>query len=139
MDHGTLQGVLFGIFWANRAEWGVWPALDTRVQVKAGRYRVPDLSIVPVEARREQIIRTAPLLCLEILSPDDTLRKMLVRVEDYFAMGVPLVWIFDPVKRSVAVVQPGGEVTERSEGVLRVPGWAIEVELSGIFNVLDEE
>jgi Uma2 family endonuclease len=45
---------------------------------------------------REQIIRHAPLLCIEILSPEDRLNAMRKRVQDFLDMGVAEVWIFDP-------------------------------------------
>ena len=49
---------------------------------------------------REQVISHPPLLCIEVLSPRDSLRAMRERVQDYFDMGVPAVWIFDPETRT---------------------------------------
>ena len=137
MDHGTLQGVLYAYFLARRIEWNIWPALDTRVQVAARRFRVPDVSVVAFEDRKDQIIRTAPMLCIEILSPEDTLRKMLIRIEDYFAMGVPHVWIFDPQKQNVTVCQPGAVRSVQSEGALLLPGSRVSVELGEVFSIFD--
>jgi Uma2 family endonuclease len=138
MDHGTLQGVLFALFMTKRHAWKIWPALDTRVQVSARRFRVPDVSVVRAEDRREQIIRTAPMLCIEILSPKDGLRKMLLRIEDYFAMGVPVVWIFDPQERFVLTCQPGGVAVEQRSGTLTLAGTPISVDMDEIFGFLDE-
>ena len=64
---------------------------EQRVQVRADRYRIPDICIVAAEALQQKIITTPPDLCIEILSPEDTLTKTMDRIGDYFAMGVPTV------------------------------------------------
>lgn len=138
-DHGTLQGVLYSLFSAKRREWKIRVALDTRVQVAPENFRVPDVSIHDASGPKEQIIRRAPLLCIEILSPEDTLRRMLQRIEDYFSMGVPLVWIFDPDRRVAVVCEPGGRTSEHTGGVLTIPGTPMKVELAEVFSRLDED
>jgi Uma2 family endonuclease len=138
-DHGTLQGVLYSLFSAKRHEWKIRVALDTRVQVAAENFRVPDVSIHDASGPKEQIIRRAPLLCIEILSPEDTLRRMLKRIEDYFAMGVPHVWVFDPERRVALVCEPGGRTTEHVSGALTIPGTPMAVELDQVFSRLDED
>jgi Uma2 family endonuclease len=55
---------------------------------------------VSAEAEPEQIFRTPPLICIEILSKDDRLSEMGERVEDYLDFGVPYVWILDPHTRT---------------------------------------
>ena len=47
----------------------------------------------------ESIVTQAPLLCIEVLSPRDSLREMQERVNDYFHMGVEHVWVVDPLGR----------------------------------------
>jgi Uma2 family endonuclease len=44
----------------------------------------------------EQILTRAPLACIEILSPEDTLRRMQERIDDYRSFGVANIWILDP-------------------------------------------
>jgi Uma2 family endonuclease len=50
---------------------------------------------------------------------------------------VPEVWIFDPESRTAYVLR-GDEVIEQREGVLKLAGTAIELDLAGLFAVLDE-
>ena len=138
-DHGTLQLTVAAYFKMKSKEWRCRVALDTRVQTSARRFRVPDVSVMDAKHPKEQIIRSIPLLCVEILSPEDTLRKMRLRSEDYFTMGVPVVWIFDPVRRVVTVCEPGGLAFEQSVGVLGVPGTPIVMSLDEMFAALDEE
>ena len=37
-----------------------------------------------------------PLLCIEILSPSDTVEGMRERIHDYLNMGIPQVWLLAP-------------------------------------------
>ena len=40
-----------------------------------------------------------PLLVIEILSKDDTLRAMRERVDDYVVFGIQHIWLLDPGQR----------------------------------------
>jgi Uma2 family endonuclease len=67
-DHSDLQLRIVELLStpANKAHFRANP--EIRVQVGPTRYRVPDVCIRRVPALREQIIRTPPLLCIEVLS-----------------------------------------------------------------------
>jgi Uma2 family endonuclease len=136
-DHGKLQGILYLLFSAQRKEWQIRVVPETRVQVKATRFRVPDVCVLAGDAPTEQILCYPPLLCLEVLSPSDTIARMREKIRDYLEMGVRQVWLFDPASRS-AMVCEGSTMTEQREGSLRLPGTAIEVALAEVFRVLDE-
>ena len=138
-DHGTLILNLAQYFMLHRREWRIRVALDTRMQITPTRFRVPDISITSLAAPKEQILRTPPLLCIEVLSPEDTLRKMRRRVEDYFNLGVPHVWIFDFQLRNVTVCRPDGADSLQSTGSLDLPGTPIAIPLDQIFAALDED
>lgn len=98
-SHATLQGYISAIFWTNRDRWQLRALPEQRVQVRADRFRIPDISVVPRSASRDPILRTPPLLCVEVLSSDDSLRTLQQRVHDYVAMGVPNIWVVDPLLR----------------------------------------
>jgi Uma2 family endonuclease len=96
-----------------------WRVLaEQRVQVNAMRFRVPDVCVLAEDAPKEEIVRTAPVLCIEILSPKDTMNKMMERVKDYFSMGVPVCWVINPIAREAWIATPG-HLTEATDGVLR--------------------
>ena len=98
-DHARLQGALILYFGIRRKEWGVVVIPEQRVQVSPTRFRVPDVCVIVDEGRPEQIFRTPPLICIEILSKDDRLSEMQERVDDYLNFGVRCVWILDPSRR----------------------------------------
>ncbi len=138
-DHGALQFAIASYFKARAREWNVRMYLDTRFQVSANKFRVPDVTIVSLDQPKEQIIRNTPILCVEVLSPEDTLRKMLVRVQDYYAAGVLHVWIFDPQVRSLFVCAAGGGYMEVHSGLAFAPGTPIAVNIGELFSALDED
>jgi Uma2 family endonuclease len=112
-DHSLLQTEIAFYYRSRRKEWGLWALVEQRVQVSATRFRIPDVCLLIGEPQ-DQIVRTPPFICIEVLSPDDRLSEMRQRVEDYLAFGVPYVWIVDPATRHAWRCTAGGmqEVTE---------------------------
>ncbi|HSV16258.1 MAG TPA: Uma2 family endonuclease, partial [Tepidisphaeraceae bacterium] len=55
------------------------------------------------------VLDGVPILMVEILSPSDKQEDILDKVRDYLDAGVPLVWIAEPVFRTVTVYQPNAE------------------------------
>ena len=51
----------------------------------------------------EQILDKVADICVEVLSPTNTKKEMERKRREYFAAGASLVWIVDPVIRTVAV------------------------------------
>src|SRR5689334_10080658 len=83
-DHSRLQTALAIYFGSRQKQLGITVVVEQRVQVKPTRFRIPDVCVVLGETK-EQIFRTPPFLCIEILSKDDRLNQMQIRVDDYLA------------------------------------------------------
>lgn len=133
LDHGRLQGVLFAYFFSREKQWGVFAVVEQRVQVSRTRFRVPDVCVVAGQKPDEQILTKPPMLCIEILSPDDTMSRMLERVNDYLSFGVSHVWVLDPrTKRAYDYTATG--MREAKDGVLRTDDPQIAVPLAEIFS-----
>jgi Uma2 family endonuclease len=111
--------------------WGITAVTELRVQVKPTRFRVPDIVVIANPFARTRILREPPLLCIEILSPEDRMVKVQEVVDDYLDFGVPCVWIVNPGTRRGFVCTPEGMV-EAKDGVLRVAGSRIEVPLADL-------
>ena len=108
---------------------------ELRVQVSSQRFRVPDLCLLRRDAPYEKIVSTPPLLCIEILSPEDAMSRTLEKAREFIAMGVAEVWIFNPQSRSVTVCRREG-TTEHIGGMLRIADLPCELSVSEIFSVL---
>lgn len=137
-NHSILQATLVAIFHQNRNTWNALPLSEQRVQISDTRFRVPDLCVVRRGDPRDQIVRVAPLVCVEILSPEDTLSRLQARVDDYVAFGVPHIWVIDPSTRHAYEAGRAGFIEVQS-GAFEVPGTAIRVSLSELFADLDED
>jgi Uma2 family endonuclease len=135
-DHALLQTLLGHIFTLNRKAWGVLALTDVRTQVKATRFRVPDVTVIRSGTPREQILTHPPLLVIEILSPEDRLSRMTERTDEYLDFGIENIWIIDPARRlGYRVTRTGFELAPAGE--ITVPETPICVVLSELFAELD--
>jgi Uma2 family endonuclease len=134
-DHSRLQMLIAGILLANEALWFIRTLPEQRVQVAPNRFRIPDVCAIRRGAE-EQVITRPPVLCIEVLSKDDTASGLEERVRDYLRFGVPTVWVVDPRTRLAFVYTPDGIRHEVSDGILRAvnPGYPeIEIALASLF------
>jgi Uma2 family endonuclease len=81
--------------------------------------RSPDVAIVPTALLAdgrlpEGFIRSAPLLAVEVVSPNDSERELLSKVGDYLEAGVSRVWVVRSKNETVTVYR--GDRTVRQLG-----------------------
>ena len=129
-DHAALQAELIFWFRQHREEWNIEVLPEQRVQVSPTRFRVPDVCLVSLDQPVEQILTKPPLACIEILSPEDTMRRMQERIEDYRQFGVANIWILDPGTRRGYDCRPSGWLEAAEFGIANTP---IRLVLSEIF------
>ena len=131
--HSAIQGFLLAYFWAMRLELGVRARAELRLRVAARRYRVPDLALLLASSPFGGVPETPPLLCVEIVSPDDRMSEMQEKIADYVRMGVPSIWIVDPHKRTLFTADADGvhpvEVLALAGTTVRLTGAEIFAEL----------
>ena len=96
--HSHTQGHASAWFLSRRNEFKLQPYVEQRLQVADGRFRVPDLLLMRHPVPDEEVFSHPPYLCLEVMSPDDTMSSLQDRVDDYIRLGVPNVWVIDPGK-----------------------------------------
>ncbi len=135
-DHYLLQRALLVALMKSEKAGGYMVVQETRLQVTATRFRVPDTCIVRADELPKRIIRRPRLICIEVLSPEDRFSRMLLRCKDYLSFGVAEVWVFDPQEK-VATVLRGDTMTEYRSGTLSVQGTAIELSLDELFRAAD--
>jgi Uma2 family endonuclease len=134
-DHGWLQTLVGILFFARESVWQVRAIVELRVQVAPDRFRIPDVCVVRKGAF-EQVVTRPPVLCIEIMSKDDTARALEERIHDYLQFGVPTVWLIDPKTRRAFVYTPDGVRREAADGILRAANPEhpeIEIALSALF------
>jgi len=82
---------------------GLEPLPEQRIQISTTKVRIPDICLCAADDD-EEVMHRPPPLCIEILSPEDRLSRLLKIVADYIAFGVPVIWIVDPYNREAFVV-----------------------------------
>lgn len=131
-DHSWIQGRLTSFFLSRFRETGIAALPEWRFQVKPTRFRVPDV-IVTRGKPDEQILTKPPLLCIEILSPEDTISRTNARIQEYLSVGVPVVWLVDPTERRLWIYRPTG-MEEATGDSVKLDGTSLEVPISEIFD-----
>ena len=100
-EHSRLQGALI-VYLYNYRKRNLYAWPEQRVQVKADRFRIPDVCVTEGEPE-EQIFTAPPLICIKILSPEDSLASLHTKVRDYLLFGVPYVWMLNPRTREAHI------------------------------------
>ena len=129
-EHNKQQKLLMVWFVANELQWDAECLPEQRIDVSPVRARVCDVCVLRADAPRESVILTPPLLCIEIFSPKDRLSRAKIVLHDYHLMGVPHVWLIDPIKRKAW--------TYDANGLTEVPATRLEVPNSPIYVPLAE-
>ena len=136
-EHSGVQESVLAWYRSRRKELRLRAFPEQRIRVAPGRYRVPDVSVVPLPSPTERIFTTPPLIVIEILSPDDSFPKLQERLDDYLAMGIPNVWVIDPNSRRGWHITRAGHL-EALDGVLRSTDGKVATPLTEVF-ALDED
>ena len=98
-EHNNLQAALVAWFFTRGPQWNVRVLPEQRTRVGPARVRVPDVCLVPRDGAIEKVRVTPPILCIEILSPEDRPNRTVRVLDEYLVMGVHNLWLFDPVER----------------------------------------
>ena len=115
LDHSDVQ-TAFAVYLRTHYK-AYWCGVEVRVQVKATRFRVPDVTLVQGGKPKGRVITAPPVLTIEVLSPDDRAGDMQERIDDYLAFGVPTVWVINPITRRAYI--------HTADGMVEVPLAAI--------------
>jgi Uma2 family endonuclease len=107
-EHCFLQGLLCGIFMNHRSDWGITSLPEQLIRITPTRYLIPDVAVIKAGLPREPRLTRPPLLVIEIQSPDDTLRELVLKSLDYLAFGIQNIWVIDPDTRKTYYAKPTG-------------------------------
>jgi Uma2 family endonuclease len=134
-DHSSWQHAIELWFAQHAQEWNIRVRPELRVQVAPDNFRVPDVTILDRSLPVEQIITRAPIAAIEILSPEDTLNRMLTKLREYEQMGIKTILILNP--NGTHYRYAGGALAELTETSFDIPGSACRFDLEGIKKLLD--
>ena len=106
-DHASWQSAIQKWFWKHEDAWNIRALAELRIQVSATRYRVPDVTVVDHARPIEQILTYPPIAVFEILSPEDSITRMLVKLRDYEAMAIQAILMIDPRSQRIYQYRTG--------------------------------
>ena len=83
-----------------------------RLQIREGRFREPDLLLVrdANDPRRQNRFWLGADLVVEIVSPDDPERDLIVKRVEYAEAGIPEYWIVNPMDETITVLTLAGDI-----------------------------
>ena len=121
---------------------GIVAGADGMMRLAPVLVRIPDVSFVSWEKLpgrrlpRQAIPALVPDLAVEILSEGNTPREMARQLDEYFSLGVRLVWLVNPMTESTEVhpSRHQSTVLDKSaalEGSVILPGFTLP--LSALF------
>jgi Uma2 family endonuclease len=134
-DHSTWQHAIELWFASHAAEWGIRVRPELRVQVAPDRFRVPDVTILDRNLPVEQIITHPPVAVFEILSPEDTVARMLTKLADYEQMGIRTILLLDPGGQHFRYAS--GSLQKLTETAFDLTGSVCRFDLQEIQKLLD--
>ena len=134
-DHADWQAAILDFFRSRRHEWNIRAAAELRVQVAGDHFRVPDVTVTDRALPVEQVITHPPIAVFEILSPEDTLARMMVKLGDYERMGVQTILVIDPNGSSFRY--KAGCLEPLPAAAFDLPGSACRFDLAEIETLLD--
>lgn len=135
-QHAMLQGILIRILYELARTLPIRIAPELRMRTSRTRFRIPDVCVMLKTQRPEPVLSHPPFLCIEILSPEDRMSRVIERVKEYLAFGVNHVWVIDPETRTAYAYadEEGREVRDR----LETGDPSISISLAELFSELDE-
>ncbi len=141
--HSRLQTLIGVVLHALEARHRVRALVEQRLRVEAApgaeRYRVPDVCLArwPLALDRG-VLAAPPLVIVEVLSPDDTLREVMEKTGEYLRLGAGKVYVADPYERLLYEATARG-LELRPERRIGIPELGETLELGPLFEELTRE
>ena len=134
-DHSAWQKAI--LFWfeqqARNGQIRVRPEL--RVQVAPTCFLVPDVTLLDRNRPVEQIVTHPPVAVFEVLSPADTLKRIMAKCGRYERMGVRTILVIDPDGPKYQYVS--GRLEPLQVRSFDIPGSSCRLDLDEIEKLLD--
>jgi Uma2 family endonuclease len=106
-SHQLLLRVLLGLFEsAVHPNGGIVLFAPLRLRLRSGKFREPDLLLLldRADARNQERYWTGADLVVEIVSPDQPARDLVVKRREYAQAGISEYWIVNPLDQTIAVL-----------------------------------
>jgi len=136
LDHAIWQKTIDRWFDRHSEEWNIRSICELRVQTGRKTYRVPDVVVWDRSLPREQILTHPPIAVFEVLSPEDRMSHMMVKLGDYEAMGIRTIRVIQPKTGEISQFQ-NGKLAPIVSRIERLPDSLCTIDWDKIAELLD--
>jgi Uma2 family endonuclease len=105
--------------------------VEFRSRTTATRYRIPDVTVLLAPPATRYLLEAA-FLVVEVLSEDDSMTRVMGKLQEYAALGVPNIWLIDPRMKLISVYRPPALV-EIAGDTIAVADGSVELSRAEIF------
>ena len=130
--HSRIQRRLLELLGAYR-KFEAFPELHARLRER--EFRIPDIIVEQKPVLDEAYPAQPVYLCIEILSPDQTLQQLFDKCERYHAWGTAYCWVIDPEEPAAWEYHQNGQPDLRPAAEALAAG-EISLPVVEIFSVL---
>jgi Uma2 family endonuclease len=131
LNHADWRAAISAWFLNHAKEWNIRVFPELRVQVTQENYRIPDVTVLDRSLPVEQVITHPPIAVFEVLSPEDTVKRLKYKLAEYASMGIPQIWVVDPDQGSFERYESG-----RLSPATRFEQGAIQFDVAEIASLL---
>jgi Uma2 family endonuclease len=135
-NHVDWQAAILEFYRTRRKEWNIRAGAEQRVQVRKARFRIPDVVVLDRNLPVEQVITHPPIAVFEVLSPEDSVTRMMTKLADYEQMGIQTILVLDPDGKHFRF--RNGALKPLTETAFDLPGSKCRFDLAEIVKLLDE-
>jgi Uma2 family endonuclease len=134
-DHSAWQDAILAWFRQQAKEGQIRVRPELRVQVAPTCFLVPDVTLLDRSLPIEQIVTHPPVAVFEILSPADTLKRVMANCGRYERMGIRTILVIDPDGPKYQFV--AGRLEPLEARAFDIPGSSARFDLDEIEKLLD--
>ena len=134
-DHSAWQKAICFWFELHAKESQIRVRPELRVQVASNCFLVPDVTLLDRNRPIEPIATFPPVAVFEILSPADTLKRMMAKCGRYERMGIQAILVIDPDGPKYQFVS--GRLEPLHTRAFDIPGSKARFDLDEIEKLLD--
>jgi Uma2 family endonuclease len=134
-DHSVWQAAICAWFQQQIQSGQIRVRPELRVQVGPTRFLVPDVTLLDRNRLIEPIATYPPVAVFEILSPTDTLKRVMTKCGMYEKMGIQTILVIDPDGPKYRYV--AGRLEPLELRSFDLPGSSARFDLDGIEKLLD--
>jgi Uma2 family endonuclease len=106
-DHASWQQAIQLWFAEHAREWNIRVRPELRIKTTKTNFRVADVVVFDRDNPIEQVLHLPPIAVFEVKSPDDQISRLIKKLKEYDAMGIPTVMLIEPETKRISQFMDG--------------------------------